>query len=150
NIAAAPDLVVRMVYPVEPNRASLGLDYSKNPAQRDAALRARKTGELIVAGPVNLVQGGQGFIGRFPVFIDEIGGGKRFWGLIAVVIDVESLYRESGLLDPGMGLHLAITGRDALGAHGERFFGSADVVRGDPVTVDVMLPSGSWQVAAVP
>ena len=31
NIAAAPDLVVTLVHPVGPNRAVIGLDYSKNP-----------------------------------------------------------------------------------------------------------------------
>lgn len=151
NIAAAPDLKVSMVYPEEPNRAAIGLDYRQNPGQREAAMRARETGELILAGPVDLIQGGQGFIGRFPVFVDEHGHDERtFWGLVSVVIDLQSLYRDSGLLDETLDLNVAITGRDAQGAAGERFFGDAGIVRDDPVLVDVMLPFGSWQIAAVP
>jgi diguanylate cyclase (GGDEF)-like protein len=150
NIAAAPDLVVSMIYPVEPNRAAIGLDYNRNPMQREAAMRARDTGELILAGPVDLVQGGRGFIGRFPVFTDAADGGRAFWGLVSVVIDLERLYLDSGLLDDTLGLDIAITGRDALGAAGERFYGSGRIAGSDPVLVDVMLPSGSWQIAAVP
>src|SRR5690606_18891988 len=74
NIAAAPDLVVTMMYPLARNERALGLDYVRNPAQREAALRARDTGRLVLAGPVDLVQGGQGFIGRFPVFVEDEAG----------------------------------------------------------------------------
>src|SRR5579872_5985843 len=62
NIVGAPGLVVSLVYPVAGNEKVLGLDYNKNPAQRSAALLARDSGDLIIAGPVDLVQGGQGFI----------------------------------------------------------------------------------------
>ena len=68
NIALAPDLVVNMVYPLAGNRAALGLDYREAGPQRDPALRVRDTGRLILAGPVDLVQGGTGFVGRFPIF----------------------------------------------------------------------------------
>src|SRR5690606_3726261 len=61
NIAVAPDLVVTMVYPPGRNDAVLGLDYRKDPGQREAALRARDRDELVLAGPVDLIQGGQGF-----------------------------------------------------------------------------------------
>ena len=148
DIAAAPDLVVTMVYPPG-NEKVLGLDYSKNPVQREAALRARDLGELVFAGPVNLIQGGQGFIGRFPVFVDEGAGRQRFWGLVSAVVDLDSLYRDSGIF-AAHDLDLAITGRDAMGGRGERFYGDAEIVADDPVLADVMLPFGSWQVAARP
>src|SRR5690606_26612960 len=86
HIAAAPDLVVTMVYPVDGNETAIGLDYRRNEAQRAAALRARDTGELVLAGPVDLVQGGRGFIGRFPVFSRTVGGRERFWGIVSAII----------------------------------------------------------------
>ena len=150
NIAAAPDLVVSMVYPVAPNRAAIGLDYNKDPIQRAAAIRARDTEKLILAGPVDLVQGGRGFIGRFPVFRSEKDGSRSFWGLVSVVIDVERMYRDSGLLDENLDLKVTITGRDALGAEGERFYGGSEVLLDEPVLVDVMLPFGSWRIAVAP
>ncbi len=150
SIAGAPDLVVTMTYPLRGNERAIGLDYRKNDAQREAALRARDTGQLILAGPVDLVQGGRGFVGRFPVFIDYGSGGKTFWGIVSAVVDLQRLYHDSGLLDPDLDIDIAVTGQDAKGEKGDRFFGSEAIALNDPVTADVMLPSGSWQIAAVP
>ncbi len=150
NIAGAPDLIVSLMYPLEGNERAFGLDYRNNAAQREAAIRARDSGELILAGPVDLVQGGQGFIGRFPVFTDRPGGERAFWGIISAVVDVERLYRESGLLDAGLPLDIAIAGRDATGFKGALFHGSASVAQSDPVTAEIILPAGSWQISAIP
>jgi diguanylate cyclase (GGDEF)-like protein/PAS domain S-box-containing protein len=149
-VAAAPDLVVRMVYPVQGNEKAFGLDYNKTPDQREAALRARDSRQLVLAGPVDLVQGGRGLIGRFPVFIDGSGGEKRFWGIVSAVVDLERLYRDSGLLAPDLSIDVAIVGRDGIGGRGERFYGSKDVLDGKPVAATVVLPSGYWRIAAVP
>ncbi len=150
SIAGAPDLVVSLVYPLKGNEQAIGLDYRLNDAQREAALRARDTRDLILAGPVNLVQGGQGFIGRFPVFVAGAEGKDRFWGIVSAVMDRDRLYRDSGLLDPELPIEISISGRDGKGDRGSRFFGSASVMRNDPVLADVVLPSGSWQIAAIP
>jgi diguanylate cyclase (GGDEF)-like protein len=149
-VAGAPDLVVSLIYPVKGNESAIGLDYRKNEAQREAALRARDSGELVFAGPVDLVQGGQGFIGRFPVFINDRHGEKIFWGVVSAVVDLEKLYRDSGLLDESLPIEIAISGRDGKGGEGAPFFGSETVVQNNPVTADVILPAGSWHIAAVP
>lgn len=150
NVAAAPDLVIRLMYPMEGNEAAIGLDYQTIPAQRDAALKARDTRQLVLAGPLHLKQGGEGFVGRYPVFVPTASGGERFWGLVAAVVDVERLYRASGVLDENNGIDLAIRGVDGTGAQGRQFFGSESVFADQPVTGVVYLPSGTWQLAAVP
>jgi diguanylate cyclase (GGDEF)-like protein len=149
SIAAAPDLVIAMTYPLEGNRRAVGLDYRTNDAQREAVLRARDTGKLVLAGPVDLVQGGRGFVGRFPVFLKDETGQKQFWGVVSAVVDVGRLYSDSGLVDPGLDIDIAITGKDATGGGGTRFFGR-DLSAENPVTAEVVLPSGSWQISAVP
>lgn len=146
NIAAAPDLIISLMYPMKGNERAIGLDYRSAGLQRAAALRARDTGELVLAGPVDLRQGGQGFIGRFPVFTPAEGG-KKFWGIVSAVVDVERLYRDSGLTDPALPIDVALI---ALGKTGARFYGGSEVVENDPVTASVQLPSGSWQIAAIP
>jgi diguanylate cyclase (GGDEF)-like protein len=148
SIAAAPDLVVAMTYPLVGNERAIGLDYRANAAQREAALRARDTGKLVLAGPVDLVQGGRGFVGRFPVHTDTPGG-RVFWGLVSAVVDVDRLYADSGLMDNTLGLEISITGKDATGGGGTRFFGP-DITAQNPVTASVLLPSGSWEIAAIP
>ena len=150
HVAAAPGLVIRMVYPMDGNAAAIGLDYRQSPEQRDAALRARDTGGLVLAGPVNLVQGGTGFVSRFPVFIPDEDGTSRFWGLVSAVLDETALYRVAGLLDQGQGLRLALAGRDGRGMAGDVFFGDPGILDEDPVMLDVLLPTGSWRLLAVP
>ena len=149
SVAVAPDLVITMTYPLEGNEAAIGLDYRANEAQRAAALRVTRSGEMVLAGPVNLVQGGRGFIGRFPVYVDTPDG-ESFWGLVAAVIDVDQLYRDSGLLDETNGLEIGIIGRDALGEVGSQFYGDSDLFDRDPVVTEAILPSGSWMIGAVP
>ncbi len=151
NIGAAPGMVIRFMYPMEGNEAAIGLDYRQNREQRAAAERARDAGEIIIAGPVDLVQGGQGFISRMPVFIPrEPGENKEFWGLVSAVIDVEGLYRDGGLLDKDLPVEIAIRGKDAHGPSGEVFFGDAALFDFDPVLANVTLPYGAWQMAAIP
>lgn len=152
SIAIAPDLVIKMTYPLAGNEAAIGLDYRAHETQREAALRVMASGEMVLAGPVNLVQGGQGFIGRFPVYVDDpdVVDGRRFWGLVAAVIDVDELYRDSGLLDRSLQLDIGIIGRDALGDMGAQFYGASEIFDRDPVLTEAILPSGSWVIAAVP
>jgi signal transduction histidine kinase/DNA-binding response OmpR family regulator len=150
NIGAAPDLTIRYVYPFEGNEKLLGVNYNDLPEQKRAALFAKEKRKLILAGPVNLVQGGTGLIGRFPVFTRSPDGEEQFWGLVSAVIDLQRFYAESGLLNPNVSLKVALRGKDAAGAEGEVFFGDEQVFFSRPVIVDVILPYGSWQLAAIP
>ncbi|MDX8513635.1 bifunctional diguanylate cyclase/phosphodiesterase [Mesorhizobium captivum] len=150
NIGGAPDLVISLMYPVEGNEKAIGLDYRKNEAQRMAAFRARDQRISVLAGPVDLKQGGRAFIGRIPVFVPTAGGGDRFWGLVSAAIDIDRLYAASGLTDPDLDIDVALTGTDALGGGGQRFFGGPNIVGDNPVTAEVQLPAGSWQISAIP
>lgn len=148
NIALAPDLVVRMVYPLSPNRAVLGFDYREAGPQRDSALRVRDTGKLVLAGPVDLVQGGKGFIGRFPIFVPDENGKDRFWGLAAAVIDADKLYWQTGMWTSD--IDIALLGRDGQPDSNHVSFGDPAILEADPVIVDVTLPEGTWRLAATP
>ncbi len=149
NLAAAPGLVVRHVYPIEGNEEVLGLDFNTFEPQRAAVLRVVRTGSMVVAGPVDLVQGGSGFVARSPVYINEADGTRRLWGIVSAPISVASLYADTDLFDPGTGLEIAIRGRDGLGPEGEVFFGDPSVF-GNPrtVTMPVVVGGGSWQIGA--
>ena len=150
SISVAPDLVVTMTHPAAGNEATIGLDYRANQAQAPAALRAATSGRVVLAGPVDLVQGGQGLIARFPVFAADGAGNRQLWGLVSAVIDPERLYGDAGMLDPDLGIEIAIRGADATGEAGAPFLGLRDVFDDNPVTADISLPSGSWSIAAVP
>ena len=150
NVGVAPGLVVAYECPLKGNERAIGLDYRKNDAQREAALRARDSGDVVLAGPVDLVQGGRGFIARLPVFVDGTDGGRRFWGVVSAVIDLDALYRDAGLYAPDLGVDVVISGRDGQGRGAQSFFGDERVFDDHPVTRFVSVPSGLWTIAATP
>jgi diguanylate cyclase (GGDEF)-like protein len=150
NLAVAPDAVNKYVYPMAGNEGVIGLDYRRNAAQWDAVERIFETGEMLFAGPVNLIQGGQAFIGRAPIIVNSEGAAPpRVWGLVSAPIEVASFYRDAGLLGPDLGLQIAIRGVDGTGAAGGVFYGHASLFD-DPQTVrqSVSFEGGSWQIAA--
>lgn len=146
HIAAAPDLVIRHIYPLEGNEAALGFDYRESPEQMSSIQAAIDAGDIVIDGPVNLVQGGQALVGRLPVY-ERDGGGM--WGVVSVVIDHERLFRDSGLMDRQR-WNVGVRGRNGSGGAGEVILGESDWWGQEPVTVPIDLPVGSWEIAAVP
>lgn len=151
NIAAAPDLVIRYMNPIAGNEAAIGLDYRTVPVQYEIIKLAQKTGELILDGPVDLVQGGKGFIVRVPVYVKPINKQPPvFWGTIASVIDIDKFFRVSGLYDNDLEFNIAIRKPITSGKTDIFVFGDQAIFNADPVLTDISLPYGSWQLAAIP
>lgn len=147
SVAIAPDLIVTMIYPEAGNEKALGFNYREAPAQRTSVFAARATGQLVLVGPISLVQGGQGFVARFPVFVHDVEP-PRFWGIVSAVIDTERLYTDSGLRDPNLSIDIAITDKSATAESREPFFGTA--LTGEPVRAEVFLPPARWEISAQP
>ena len=150
SVAVAPNMVIRQVYPRPGNEKVIGVDYRELPGQFAAVEQARVTRQIVVAGPVDLIQGGVGLVARLPVYLTGDEGQEYFWGIISAVIDAEKLYAGSGLLDKDLPIEIAIRGKDASGPSGEIFYGRAGLFNSAPVLADIHLPYGSWQIAALP
>lgn len=150
NIAAAPNLVIKYMYPIEGNEAVIGVDYRTLPLQIGTVMQAKESRKVVLAGPLRLVQGGEGMIARSPVFIHDADGKERFWGIVSAVIDVNLLYQRSGLLDPNLSIELALRGKDGVGDEGEVFFGSPTIFDDYNIGSNIALPIGSWQIVARP
>ena len=87
NIGVAPGSQISHVYPVEGNEGALGLRYEDVPEQYVSVELAIRTRQSVLAGPVDLVQGGRGLIDRTPVFLED----GSYWGIVSLVLDVTSL-----------------------------------------------------------
>ncbi|MCV6588036.1 MAG: EAL domain-containing protein [Marinobacterium sp.] len=149
NIAAAPDMVISLIYPLEGNRRAIGLDYRNVPAQFEAVERARISGSSVLAGPLKLVQGGTGLLVRMPVYLTRPGeNSEYFWGIISAVIDDQRLFKSSGLMDADLPVEIAIRGRDGLGERGDVFLGRAELFNEQAIVTEILLPGGYWQLAA--
>ena len=152
DIVLAPNNVIRFIYPMKGNERAFGLHYLNISDQRDTVLRAIREKATVVAGPVKLVQGGVGIISRTPIFTrDHFGAQRRYWGIASTVIDFDTLIRGVGLAnDTRRNIRFALRGKDGLGAAGETFWGDGAIFTMDPVLMDIALPSGNWQIAALP
>jgi len=145
---------IRHIYPLEGNESALGMDLMMRTEQKNAIERAIASRHITVAGPVTLLQGGNAFISREPIFLTPPGAPPEsgpYWGLGQIMIDRDFLFEEARLGNNGSeNLLLAARGVDGLGAEGEAIWGDATIFRRSPVTLDVLLPNGSWQIAALP
>ncbi|MGH1463781.1 MAG: ATP-binding protein [Cognatishimia sp.] len=149
NVAAAPNLVIKYMYPLEGNEPAVGLNYRNVPAQYEAVKHAMNAPDVVIAGPVNLVQGGVGLIARKAVYsVHPVTRETQFWGIISLVIDYDRLWADLGI--PDLPFTFALRGKDGLGATGELIYWESRVFGQSPVTARVDLPEGSWWAAAIP
>ena len=150
NIGLAREMTLRLMYPIEDNEAAIGLDYRSLPDQIAAVEEALETNRIVLAGPLPLVQGGEGLIARIPIHVsDATSGQERFWGFASVVMNADAIFAGAGVGQHGS-LGLSIRGKEARGANGEVFFGDPGVFDRQPVTQLIELPHGSWQMGAEP
>ncbi len=150
SLQLAPNGIVTYVWPLETNKAAIGHDLLADPERAEAARRAIERRSTWIAGPLELIQGGTALIARQPIFLPIQSGGDRFWGFSTLLLDLDLLYEEAGLNEAGEDLLLAIRGKDAKGARGEKFYGPDKFNWDKAVTAEVTLPSGSWEIAAMP
>jgi len=150
NLVAAPDFVMKYVYPMEGNEKIVGIDYRNIEAQWEQAKLARETAQMVIAGPIDLIQGGRGILGRAPVFVSD-GDSRKFWGLVSSAIDFDKLIQPALVMTDKADLILSIRGKDGKGAKGEVFLGSNAIFSDDTsIKVNIEFPNGSWQIAVLP
>lgn len=149
HISLAPNDVIADVYPLHANQSILGLDYRRLPDQYPLVLRAREGEEAVLAGPVQLYQGGRALIYRRPVFLKGHKGVRLYWGNLSVVADIDRLLHESGVSEDGS-FRLALRGGDGEGAAGAMIWGDPALFGQPSVTLNVDVPGGTWQLAATP
>jgi len=92
SVQLVPNGIIKYIYPLEGNEAAMDLNILKTKNLRKEALQSIANKKMYFAGPFELIQGGKGIVGRFPVY-----NGNRFWGFSAVVIRLETLLNNSGI-----------------------------------------------------
>lgn len=142
NLAVAPGGEIQYIYPMEGNESVLGYRPQEDPRPEVVAdiQRTIDTGQIIISGPLELLQGGMGLIARQAVYHDGI-----YWGLVNVVIDLPTLTGEAGIDGETNRLEYAL--RDD---QGRLFHGSPEVFERDPIITQIILPEGYWELASVP
>ncbi|MFT5655659.1 MAG: signal transduction histidine kinase/predicted component of type VI protein secretion system [Arenicella sp.] len=149
SLQLAPNGVVQYLTNLENNKAALGHDLFSDPKRRHLAEKSVRERSYIIAGPINLKQGGAAIIARRPLFFKKITTGQEeFWGFATALIDVEPLLADAKFTELKKEFVLAIRGEDGLGAKGEIFYGKKRSFDDALAIADVILPGGSWQIGA--
>lgn len=92
NFSVAPNNIQAYVYPLEGNELTIDHDLANDDREsvRNDVNLAMISGKIVLSGPYELRQGGLGMIVRNPIFKEN-----EYWGVINVVVDVESIIKDS-------------------------------------------------------
>jgi len=149
SLSLAKNNVITHIYPLQDNRALLGLHYMEHAEQKVAVERAIASKQAVLAGPLDLKQGGKGLINRIPIFLNNEE--HSYWGMASVAIKMDEFYRQVGIEDLKQNLKFALRGKDGRGDKGEVFYGDPALFDDDRnVRLEIPLANGKWQLAAAP
>lgn len=151
SLQLAPAGVIQRISPLAGSEAAIGLDLLQGPTSDKDASVARATGKLTLVGPFKLVQGGEGAVGRLPVFLDDAEGKRSFWGFVSVVLRFPDTLVGAGLpqwaadgIDYQLWRIAPASGKTQLIA------ASSPAALVEPVHAPLELPYGHWTLSAAP
>ncbi|GAB3285932.1 bifunctional diguanylate cyclase/phosphodiesterase [Parahaliea aestuarii] len=151
QLSLAPGGVIRMIAPHGDNEVSLGFNPLTDSEQSAEGQLAKANTGTTVAGPLDLIQGGRGIVGRIPVFRPAQQGGEQFWGFSSVTLRLPALLgllRLDSLSDAGLDYQLW---RDnPVSGEREIIAASRETLNGAPVEQSLYVPNARWQLAVMP
>ncbi len=150
-LALSPGGVISQTVPYQANRDSIGFNQFEDPVQGPEARLARDSGEMTLAGPLELVQGGQGAVGRLPVFLETDDGEPRFWGLVNVVMRFPDVLAGAGLERlPEQGIAFELWRIDPRSGKRQVIMASDAALGPDPLHQSIQMPNGDWHLSVAP
>lgn len=146
----AKDGIVSQIYPMEGNEDVIGLNMIENPERKKEARLARDSGEYTIAGPFELVQGGNGVLLFDPVYRTDAKGCKKFWGFSILVMDWQKFIKKMELDQlEDAGYHYQIWKK---GTDDERIVIAQcdNLQKTDTLEVACTVPNDTWYFEIVP
>lgn len=141
NLGIAIGYRIEYIYPMATNEKALGMDYRDLPQQWPQVKLAIDSRKGVLAGPLNLMQGGSGLVYRYPIYIDG-----QYWGLLSTVIDTDSFLHEAFKESTDEDYEFAVRVKQKDGA--PAFYGDSALFR-DPRAYRMFssVPNGEWEWA---
>ncbi len=150
SIQLARGTTITHLYPEQGNEQMAGRDLLSLPGQAAAVRQTIATQKTLVAGPLELVQGGTGLVIRKPIFMSADTGAAQFWGLATVVLDWPQLLQQAGLVAEAGRIEVAIREKGATGAADALLYGRREVISAEPATIDLAVAGRHWELLAIP
>jgi PAS domain S-box-containing protein len=140
NIGLAPDNVLTLIYPVQGNERALGLNYENLPQQWPEIKQLIAGKEAKLVGPVALIQGGDGYIYRLPLFLND----GSYWGIISTVLDLTTFNQM--LLQQANSYQVQVGIREKAD-ESKVLFGYSHLFSENALVLDLNIKGAEWQIA---
>lgn len=142
NISVLEDTTIQWVYPIEGNEDAIGVDLAKIESQAEDINTVKNDLIKVFVGPVDLVQGGTGFIVRIPLLKNN-----EYWGMISVVLRSEITFnfiREFSDLNK---VDYLITHENNSN---DIIYGNTNILEENPLKFKTDKSLGQWDVYSIP
>lgn len=143
SVGIIKDTTVISVYPKEGNEKAIGVDFKTIPSQIAEILKVKETGEGVFIGPVDLIQGGSGFIARLPIIIKG-----EYWGQISMVLDGDKYLQHIDTMAKEVKLNIAIYEQKDFPE--KPFYGDKGIISRNGMVLDIGGFGDRWKVAIEP
>ncbi len=143
NIGIIEDTRIIWNYPKEGNEKAIGVDLTTVPSQRSDILKVKNTLNPLFVGPVELVQGGTGFIARFPLMKKE-----QYWGQISIVLDGDKYLAQLEKEAEELELNIAIFNEEHFPLM--PFYGDIEILDRNGLVLDLEILNKNWKIAVEP
>jgi signal transduction histidine kinase len=143
--------IVSAIVPLAGNEKAIGHNLLADPNRTKEAFLARDTGQLTLAGPFPLLQGGLGAAARLPVFLPGDANAPQFWGFVVVLLRFPqaleaaqlNLLQERGFQYELWRTHPDTQNKQVIGS-------SAQQPLVEPVTRQLAVPNATWHLSLSP
>lgn len=122
NVGILKDTTIVWNYPYENNKSTIGVDLSKNEAQKAYVNIVKSTLRPIFQGPVDLIQGGTGYILRYPI----LDLNNRYWGQASIILKAEAFIDSIKSFEDRLGIKSIITSNERV-IHGAAIQNAKDI-----------------------
>lgn len=155
DISVVYNKTTAMIYPYLPNQDMVGHVFSTNPEDIKAADLAEKYNTFIVARPNSTSLNANSLRIYYPIIYagnPSLASGAtnkqavNMRGMLIGTIEVNRLFRESGLLDPSLNLNIALY--DNTDGTNTPILGDATLIHNPSLTMTVNIGAQSWLLVA--
>lgn len=151
SLQYAPNGVLQFVTNPALNQNAIGMNLYKVPKTAPFLEEAALTGQTVMEGPRELVQGGHALILRYPVYRQRNPGNNRdLMGFAAVLIDFEHL--KQTIIEPleQQGLFVQVKQKSPMDANWLMVHGDPNRALTDPISSTIIFPYGEWRFEVAP
>ena len=122
NVGILKDTTIIWNYPYEINKSTIGVDLSKNEAQKAYVNIVKSTLRPIFQGPVDLIQGGTGYVLRYPI----LDLNNQYWGQASIILKADAFINAIKSFEDRLGVKSIITSNERV-IHGAEIQEAKDI-----------------------